>query len=132
MRLAALCTALALATPTLADEVWVSEMGPIVYEAEENGAAIFSFTNVDAYPATLVIPGLAGNYDNRGTHDAFWIGTGAGSCPAFLTFPGSDQPSTDWGRAVISFDSLGFPTGFLLKLGWCFEDPRETLRAVPD
>ena len=33
-----------LSTPLLADEVWESDMGQIVYEAEEGGAAIFSFT----------------------------------------------------------------------------------------
>jgi len=56
--------------PLLADEVWTSDMGQIVYEAEEGGAAIFSFTNVDAYPARLIIPGLAGNYSDRSSHAA--------------------------------------------------------------
>lgn len=121
--------ALLLATPAVADEVWTSDMGQIVYQTEENGAAHFSFTNVDAYPATLVIPGLAGNYSDRGVHDAYWIGEGAGYCDAFLTIPGSDLPSTNWGRAVVSFDQPSFPTGFTMTLGDCFGPLTYAIRA---
>ncbi len=121
--------ALLLATPAVADEVWTSDMGQVVYQTEENGAAILSFTNVDAYPATLVIPGLAGNYSDRGVHDAYWIGQGAGYCDAFLTIPGSDQPSTNWGRAVVSFDQPSFPTGFTMTLGDCFGPLTYAIRA---
>ena len=124
-----LAALLLLATPALADEAWVSDMGDIIYEAEEAGAAIFSFANVDAYPATLVIPGLAGNYANRSVHEAFWIGTGAGFCPAFLSLPGDDVGSTNWGRALISFDEPGFPTGFTLTLGGCFGPLDTVIRA---
>ena len=79
----AICLAVIAATPALADEVWDTEMGPIVYQAEENGAAILTFTNVDAYPATLVIPGWRGNYDNRSVHEGFWIGEAPGSVMPF-------------------------------------------------
>ncbi len=121
--------ALLLATPAVADEVWTSDMGQVVYQTEENGAAILSFTNVDAYPATLVIPGLAGNYSDRGVHDAYWIGEGAGYCDAFLTIPGRDQPSTNWGRAVVSFDQPSFPTGFTMTMGDCFGPLTYAIRA---
>jgi hypothetical protein len=116
------------ATPAMADETWNSDMGLIVYEAEENGAAIFSFVNVDAYPATLVIPELAGNYSNRGVHDAYWVGSGSGFCPAFLAAPG-DEPTTNWGRALISFDGPAFPTSFTLTLGDCFGPLTYAIRA---
>lgn len=123
----ALCLAL-VAAPLAADEAWDSDMGLIVYEAEENGAAIFSFVNVDAYPATLVIPGLAGNYNNRGVHDAYWVGTGAGECPAFLAAPGYEA-TANWGRALISFDRPAFPTSFTLTLGDCFGPLTYAIRA---
>lgn len=123
----ALCLAL-VAPPLVADEAWDSDMGLIVYEAEENGAALFSFVNVDAYPATLVIPGLAGNYNNRGVHDAYWVGTGAGECPAFLAAPGYEA-TTNWGRALISFDRPAFPTSFTLTLGDCFGPLTYAIRA---
>ena len=128
MRLASALTAAFLATPATADEVWTSMMGDIVYAAEENGAAIFTFTNFDAYPARLVIPGLAGNYSNRGTHEAFWLGGGSGTCPAFMAIAGDEYSTTDWGRAVIAFDKPAFPTSFTVTIGWCFEEPRESFR----
>ncbi|MCT4559219.1 MAG: hypothetical protein N4A61_14310 [Pelagimonas sp.] len=125
----ALTVALGLgATMAQADESWMSDMGRLIYQSEENGAAIFSFTNVDAYPAELIIPGLAGNYDNRGVHEAYWIGQGAGTCPAFMARPGG-QSTTNWGRALISFDRPAFPTGFTLTLGDCFGPMSYAIRA---
>lgn len=125
---ALLVTAVPVA-PALADEVWTTDMGEVVYEDEQNGAAIFSFTNVDAYPATLVIPGLAGNYSQRGVHQAYWIGTGAGYCDAFLGMPGGREASSNWGRAVVSFDGPAFPTSFTMTLGDCFGPLTYALRA---
>lgn len=115
------------ASPTLADEVWDTDMGPIVYEAEEGGVAIFSFTNVDAYPATLIIPGLAGNYSNRGTHDAYWIGQGTGECSAFMSRNDVSE-SSQWGRAQLVFDRPGYPTSVTVVLGFCEEEPTIVLR----
>lgn len=129
MRLTAyVMLALLAANPVSADEMWQSEMGWIEYTAEENGAAIFTFTNLDAYGATLVIPGLAGNYDQRGVHEAFWIGEGAGDCEAFLSLPGG-EPSANWGRALISFDTPAYPTGFTMTLGYCFDPLSYSMRA---
>ncbi|MEP1330583.1 hypothetical protein [Pseudophaeobacter sp.] len=123
-----LTTVLALfATPTLADEVWDSDMGPIVYESEEGDAAIFSFTNVDTYPATLIIPGLAGNYSNRSTHDAYWIGQGAGECAAYMSHNGVSE-SSQWGRAQLMFDNPAYPTSVTVVLGFCEEKPTIVLR----
>ncbi|WP_083098112.1 hypothetical protein [Pseudophaeobacter leonis] len=124
-RLAAVIALLAM--PTLADEVWDSDMGPIVYESEEGDAAIFSFTNVDAYSATLIIPGLAGNFSNRSTHDAYWIGQGSGECDAFMSRNGVPA-SSQWGRAQLVFDKPAFPTSVTVVLGFCEEKPTIVLR----
>jgi hypothetical protein len=124
-RLAAVIALLAM--PTLADEVWDSDMGPIVYESEEGDAAIFSFTNVDAYSATLIIPGLAGNFSNRSTHDAYWIGQGSGECDAFMSRNGVPA-SSQWGRAQLVFDKPAFPTSVTVVLGFCEETPTIVLR----
>ena len=116
-----------LVAPALADEVWTSDMGQIVYEAEEGGAAVFSFTNVDAYSAKLIIPGLAGNYSNRSSHDAFWIGQGAGECSAFMSH-GTEPASSQWGRAQVVFDSPAYPTSVTVILGFCLDDPNIVIR----
>ncbi|MDA7424845.1 hypothetical protein [Thalassococcus lentus] len=124
-----LAAALALTTTAaMADETWSSDMGEIVYLDEQDGAAIFTFTNVDGTPARLVIPGLAGNYSNRDTHRAYWTGVGPNNCGALLSEPGQ-APSANWGQALISFDKPAFPTSFTLTLGWCFDPLSTAIRA---
>lgn len=126
MRLALALAALT-ATQALADESWDSDAGRIVYQTEVGDAAIFSFTHPGGTEASLVIPGLAGNYANRGTHDAYWIAQAPGSCGASLGFDG--QSSTHWGRATLVFDKPDFPTSFTLLLGDCLDAPTTGLRA---
>ncbi|NIZ61472.1 hypothetical protein DL239_10835 [Sedimentitalea sp. CY04] len=116
-----------LSAPVLADEVWTSDMGQIVYQAEEGGAAIFSFTNVDAYSAKLIIPGLAGNYSDRSSHAAYWIGQGAGACTAFMSH-GDEPASSQWGRAQVVFDDPAFPTSLTVILGFCLDEPNIVIR----
>lgn len=116
-----------IAQPLVADEVWDTDMGPIVYQAEEAGTAIFTFTNVDAYTATLIIPGLAGNYDNRSTHDAMWIGQGSGECETFMSRSGVGE-SSQWGRARLVFDKPAYPTSMTVVLGYCMDEPHIVLR----
>lgn len=124
----ALTLAALLATPALADEVWESDLGDIVYQDEINGAAVFTFRSFDGYPATLVIPGLAGNFDNRGVHDAFWLGDGPGYCLSSMTWEG--QTSQQWGSAVLIFDQPAYPTSFTVLMGDCFELQGYSIRAT--
>ncbi|MBY6113050.1 hypothetical protein KUW09_06080 [Mameliella alba] len=123
----ALTLASFLAAPALADEVWTSDMGDIIYETDTQGAAILSFTNVDGYRAIVVVPGLAGNYDNRSVHDGFWMGEGAGDCLSSMTL--GTQSGHQWGQALISFDRPSFPTSFTLTLGDCFGPLAYSIRA---
>lgn len=117
-----------LASPALADEVWDSTQGPVVYEEDTGGAAVLSFTHPNGDPAMLVIPGLAGNYQNRAVHQAFWIGQGPGTCFASMSI--GTQPSHHWGQALISFDKPDFPTSFTLSLGECFGPMTRSFRAL--
>ncbi|MGI3183942.1 hypothetical protein [Nioella aestuarii] len=112
------CIALALAAPAFADEVWSSPTGPIIYQEDAFGSAILSFTNVDGSAAELVIPGLAGNFTDRGVHHGYFIGQGPLECDAALARPGG-LASLDWGRAVVSFDRPNFPTGFTVTMSDC-------------
>jgi hypothetical protein len=81
---AALCAGL-IAAPAQADESWTSSIGTIVYEAEVDGVAIFTYPlpDLEGGVGRLYFPGLAGNYDNRGTHPGYWIAPGdTGGCSA--------------------------------------------------
>ncbi|MDF0602667.1 hypothetical protein P1J78_18160 [Psychromarinibacter sp. C21-152] len=124
---AALAALLAPLAPAHADETWRADTGMIAYLAEEEGYAIFSFTTDQGYPAKLYIPGLAGNYDSRGTHDAFWIGEGAATCPADLGY--GEAITGNWGQARLLFDEPAFPTSFTLLMGDCFGALDRAVRA---
>ncbi len=128
--LAAAAAALVLFAPaTQADEVWDSDSGELVYQADEFGAAIISFTHPDGTPAELVIPDLAGNVDERYTHEAYWIGESDMQCSAALARPGQFASLT-WGRALVAFDNPSFPTSFTLTLGDCFWEVGYSMRAI--
>lgn len=128
--LAPACLAFLLAAPVCADEVWIAETGRIVYLADEYGAAVLSFTDSYGAPAEMVFPGLAGNFTDRGVHHGYWIGQGDMQCAAGLGRPGA-AASLTWGRAIIAFDSPGFPSAFTVLLSSCDEPPNRSLRADP-
>ncbi len=121
---------LALAAPALADEVWSSTTGEIVYLADEYGSAILSFNDTDGSPAELIIPELAGNFTDRSMHYAYWVGDSDLECAVGMGRPGG-QTSLSWGTAVIAFDDPGFPTAFTVLLGDCDDDYDRMIRAEP-
>ncbi|PSK81002.1 hypothetical protein CLV79_11833 [Limimaricola soesokkakensis] len=127
------CAALAVAVagPVAAGEMWVSDLGALAYETDEGDTAILSFPTEDAAQGRLYIPGLAGNWKQRGVHEAYWIAEGEGLCGATLTGP-DGIGSTMWGRAVVAFDKPEFPTGFTVTLGDCMSTPFRALRADLD
>ena len=124
------CLAMALAAPLMADEVWTTATGDIVYLADEYGAAILSFTDTYGGEGELVFPGLAGNFSDRGVHHGHWVGAGDLQCAAGLGRPGGTS-SLSWGRAVIAFDDPGFPSAFTVLLGDCDNPLDRSLRAIP-
>lgn len=129
MRFLAFVVAAFCATSALADEVWDSDIGAFVYESDEaDGSAVLSFRNFDGYQATLVIPDLAGNYDNRGLHDAFWIGQGPGFCLGSLSYDG--KSGNQWGGALLQFDTSSYPTSFTLLMGDCLHPFHTSVRAI--
>lgn len=127
-----LAAAFALATTAAtADEVWTSSIGDIVYLAEIDGTAIFTYpVQPEGSVGWLYFPGLAGNYDNRGQHLGYWIAPGEGACPAKLT--GVDgTTSNNWGQLMIVFHSPGFPASWTMVSGNCFDALGSSLTAMP-
>ena len=114
--------------PAAADEAWTSKHGKIVYQSERDGAALLYFDHPDGSQAMLVVPGLAGNYTDRGVHEAYWVGTGEGTCDALLAIT-KGHGAHHWGRARIAFDKPAFPTDFTMMLGDCFGPLDRSIRA---
>jgi hypothetical protein len=129
---AALCAGL-IAAPAQADESWTSSIGTIVYEAEVDGVAIFTYPlpDLEGGVGRLYFPGLAGNYDNRGTHPGYWIAPGdTGGCSAKIT--GADgMTSNDWGSLLLVFHEPGYPASWTLVSGTCFGPLIDTVVATP-
>lgn len=127
-----LLAAAILAAPTvaLADEVWSSTMGQIVYEADLGDVAVLSFATKSKAVGKFYFSGLGGNFDDRGTYEGYWIIEGDGNCLATLT--GADGvASTNWGRATITFEDKAFPSAWTLVRGRCFAEPTTKVHGEP-
>ncbi|MEM1150794.1 MAG: hypothetical protein AAGI03_09575 [Pseudomonadota bacterium] len=131
-----------LASPAQADEVWSSEIGMIVYEDDlYNGQAVLSYTlpeesdvNGKEVRGHAFVDDLALNYDDRSVHGGIWIEPETGGEPACATSvidPRNNQPVSNWGRIEVIFLTDAFPSGFVVKRGFCFEDPWDVLVAEP-
>jgi hypothetical protein len=139
MKSIALALALLAATPALADEIWSTQYGQIIYETDRDGyIGVLSIPaqvmNLDA-PAdarlTVHVLGLAGNVTDRyGMFEGYWTGGTAANCePAIIGDNG--KRTSDWGRIELYFDKPDFPSGFTMILGACFFDPYLAVRAEP-
>ena len=62
---------LASANIAVADEVWDSNVGRIVYTDEIGPTAVFSYHS-DHEPGVIYILGLAKVYQNRGLYEGYW------------------------------------------------------------
>jgi len=129
----------AAAGPALADEVWVTQTGErIVYETDIDDIAVLSINDPGSGLRHLYVPGLGGNYSDRGQpFFGYWIDAGAAGksggrrCGAILVGP-DGMESDQFGSARIEFDSRAFPSGFTAAIGPCFDPARQTLmRADP-
>jgi hypothetical protein len=142
MRLATLTAAcLSLSLPALADEVWSTPYGNIVYERDLDGyiavlsvpaEAMTGDATTGATPATVHVMGMTPVAEERsGLYEGFWYIQGnTGYCEAQMTAPGG-KATNNWGRVRIYFDRPAFPTGFLMLVGSCFYDPYFVVRADP-
>lgn len=125
-----LCSALAALTvcaaPALADEAWVSNLGPVIYEDEINEYATFLHYD-GAVAHRSFIRGLAGNFDNRGHFTGYWTEQeNAGSRTPTCDVAIADENGNithHWGRVEIDFLQPGFPGEWNARIGNCFEAP---------
>jgi hypothetical protein len=123
-----LAAALLLATPVAADEVWNSNWGQVVYLADVGSTAVLTVPySTDL--AHIYLPGMAGNFEQRGLHDGYWISADAGPCDATMTGP-DGVSSTNWGRVTLIFDNPAYPSGFTALWGICMMDPQDSLNIL--
>jgi hypothetical protein len=130
---ALLCLSLA-ALPALADEVWTTPIGDVVYEDEtDDGWAVWSYPGLDAR-GTVYLKDLAGVYEGRGAYAGIWVepeSPGIELCDVAVTNPATGEPHHNWGRVDIVFTEPDFPGGWVALRGNCFNDPSDYLIGKP-
>ena len=119
-----------VSTRATADEQWYSNYGDVIYEEDYGALAVLSFPGSHpGRPSFLYIDGLGGNYDNRGTFNGVWLAQEEGPCGPMLGDNGAE--STLWGRATVTFDYSGYPSGFEAALYDCHGEYFDTMSAEP-
>ncbi|OYW86127.1 MAG: hypothetical protein B7Z22_07210 [Hyphomonas sp. 32-62-5] len=128
-------TILAISGHAAADEVWTTNVGEIVYEADlETGEAILSFPGETGQRLIGIFPGLAGVSEGRGFYAGVWVDPDAatdGLCPGAMTDPLGGGKAYTWGRMDIIFTKPDFPGGFVVMKGTCFDQATDYLIAEP-
>jgi len=129
-------TALACASGALADEVWSTQIGDVVYERDlPTGEAVLSYPAADGEARGLAyVEGLAQTYQGRGAFEGVWIEDDLASdsaCSVSISDPETDAPRNNWGRIELVFTEPDFPGGWVAIRGDCFNEPDSYLIGKP-
>ncbi len=118
----------------MADEVWSTEIGDVIYEIDlENGMAVLSYPTDGEARGRAYLSGLAGVYTGRTGYDGIWIEPSSeeGTCDVEIAAPDSGDVTNNWGRVKVIFVEPDFPSTFVALRGDCFAEPSEMLVARP-
>ena len=121
-------------TAAQADEVWSTEIGDVIYEADlENGMAVLSYPTDGDVRGLAYIAGLAGEFTGRTAYEGVWMepATEEGTCDVEIAAPLTGEISNNWGRVQVIFVDPDFPGSFVALRGECFADPDAMLVARP-
>lgn len=116
-----------LAFPTVqADEVWDSNSGRIVYEAEMGPTAMWSY-GTQQEPGVIYVLGLAKVYSNRASYPGYWA-KNTSKKPCDTQRPGiNGQMTAHWGRFNVKFLDKDFPSRWEATWSYC-DGPDESLK----
>lgn len=117
-----------------ADEVWSTEIGDVIYEADlANGMAVLSYPTDGDVRGLAYVAGLAGEYTGRTADEGVWMEPASeeGVCDVEIAAPETGEISNNWGRVQIIFVDQDYPGTFVALRGECFEDPDAMLVARP-
>lgn len=117
-----------------ADEVWSTEIGDVIYEADlENGMAVLSYPTDGDVRGLAYVAGLAGEYTGRTAYEGVWMEPASeeGVCDVEIAAPETGEISNNWGRIQVVFVDQDYPGTFVALRGECFDDPDAMLVARP-
>jgi len=118
-----------------ADEVWSTEIGDVIYEADlDNGMAVLSYPLEESDVRGLAyLSGLAGEYTGRTGYEGVWMepATETSLCNVEIAAPETGEISGNWGRIRLVFVDADFPGSWVALRGDCFDEPTEMLVGRP-
>lgn len=122
-------------SPVAADEIWDSDIGPIVYEKDADTWAIWSFPGgggMGSGPGKIFLEDLGGVWSNRGTYRGYWVshGSTAMAC-ANERVDAEGQAAAEHGLFEVSFLDPEFPARWSARWGNCDDEPSIELNATP-
>ena len=114
---------------SIADEVWNSSYGKVIYEKELGTTAVWSY-NSNGVPGLIYIDNLAGVYKGRGYYQGYWVQTTSGNrCKTQRMMQGT--PSYYWGQFEIQFLDPDFPSRWEAKWSYCEQKPTALWQGIP-
>ena len=116
----------ALPVSVIADEVWNSTRGKVVYESDVAATAIWSYRS-QYYVGLIHIAGLAGIYSNRDTYEAYWVQNHSEKRCETVRPTQNGEVSHYWGRIHITFIDKEFPFNWEAKWSYCNNPMEKTL-----
>lgn len=119
-----------------ADEVWSTQIGDVIYENDlESGFAVLSYPlDAEGMRGRSYIEDLAGVYTGRRSYSGIWIepdSEGETTCTYGIENPETGELASNWGRIEMIFVDPDFPGSWVIKRGFCFEDPSYYLIGKP-
>jgi len=129
--LTTLAMAATIAAPAMADEMWKTDFGKVIWEKDYDGGAIFRVELEKGKFARFYIEGLEAD-SVRGHYTGYYINTAdEGMCSSALIGPDGTHSNT-WGRLSLTFVDKGFPSDWTMLTGECMAEPSEVLTAKVD
>lgn len=123
--IALMCTFL-VGEAVVADEVWDSNFGRIIYETDIGPTAIWSY-RTEKYVGLINLAGLAGIFTNRGSYEGYWVQNDSEKRCATVRPTQNGETSNYWGRFHITFIDKDFPSRWEAKWSFCNDEMQQEL-----
>jgi hypothetical protein len=121
--------ALMISQPLLADEVWNSTYGKVIYESDIGKTALWSY-NYKGTDGLIYIDNLAGVYEGRGSYQGYWVQTISDvKCKTVRLM--KDKSSMYWGKFQIQFVDPNFPSRWQATWNYCDKAPAKIWQGFP-
>jgi hypothetical protein len=120
---------IAITSPAIADEVWSSDYGNVIYQVDRGKTAIWSYG--DSARGSIFIDGLAGKFNARDNYYGYWSQSKSSvRCDTFRE--GRDgKPTYYWGSFRVQFLEAEFPSRWSATFGYCNQPLNLSWRAYP-